>query len=275
MVKKFGIVLLLSQLSFASSEQSDEVTQITATPSEASTYHSPSVETIQADKAFCLATLRNPEAPIDGLSPSGKTSLQLLTLYFINNFDTRQLIQLALKRGANANIVDEHGRTPLFFVIAYTLCPEVFGEKQKELDDAPNQAQTTPALTKTEVSLDQAFSTTKNCTAQEKMHREKDTTQANQQPHRNPLHDKAVSMEVIKMFLSYKADPTHTDHQGISPLLLAITVGNQEIIDLFVEYGLLEKIFDESHELPTEHSESESNAQDDATEPAEPVVQQA
>lgn len=263
MVKKCLALVVISRIFVCCAADS----VVVATPqvavkssSNTQTYHSPSVEIIKADKEFCLATLRNPEADVNALSPSGKTPLQLLTLYFINNFETRQFMALALKRGANVNISDEQGRTPLFFVVTYALCPEVFGEKQKALDDASNAAQQVPALQTAEVSLDDAVATVNTDSSQEQA-----TVQTNQttqdtvpvKPVRNSLHEKAVSMEVIEMFLSHKADPMHTDHQGISPLLLAITMGSQEIIDLFAHYGLLEKIFADQEEQSTENSDSE------------------
>ncbi len=284
MVKKSLALVLISQIFVCHTTDSVIVAtpQVAVkSPSNTQTYQSPSVETIKADKEFCLTTLRNPEADVNALSPSGKTPLQLLTLYFINNFETRQLMALALKRGANVNIIDEQGRTPLFFVVAYALCPEVFGEKQKALDDASNAAQQVPALQTTEVPLDDAVATTNAGTSQEQstVQTEQGTTQGAvpTKPMRNPLHDKAVSMEVIEMFLAHKADPTHTDHQGISPLLLAITMGSQEMIDLFARYGLLEKIFADQQEQTTENPEvvQETTQPDDATASDQTVSPQA
>jgi ankyrin repeat protein len=208
-------------------------------------YENPSPEILQADKEFCLKTISDMDSDINALSPSGKTSLQLLILYFINNFTTERLIALALKRGANANVRDEQGRTPLFFITAYTLCPKVFEEKQAAVDtmvaSQHRQEETSEAATKTvEISP---------------------STQAA----RNPLHDRSVSLAVLELLLAFSADPTITDKDDISPLLLAVTTGDQEVVELFARYGLLEKIFQEIAKQEAASSTIESENSPEST----------
>ena len=201
---------------------------------EVRTYVSPSVETLQADKDFCLKTLSDDTADINALSPSGKTTLQLLTLYFINNFSTEQLIAHALKRGADANVSDELDRTPLFFVTAYALCPEVFAEKQAALDDSL-KAEKNIETKAVEVITEKDTSAEKT--------EEKAAEVSAPKTTRNPLHDRTLSLAVVELLLAFSADPTVTDKDGISPLLLAVSTGDQEIVELFARYGMLERIF--------------------------------
>ena len=156
---------------------------------EVRTFVSTSIETLQADNEFCLKTLSDDASDINALSPSGKTTLHLLTLSFLNNFDTKELIAYALKRGANVNAGNESGKTPLFFVTAYALCSETFAATQ------------------------------------------------------NPLHDRTLNLSMIELLLAFNADPTITDTDGWSPLLLAVAIGDQEMMELFVRYGLMERIF--------------------------------
>jgi ankyrin repeat protein len=196
-------------------------------------YESPSVATLQADKEFCLRTLSDEASDINALSPSGKTTLQLLTLYFINNFTTEKLIAQTLKRGANANVRDELERTPLFFVTAYALCPEVFAEKQAALDTSLSQEATKKSSSIAEAKKD---------TSVEKSN-EKTEEVSTPKATRNPLHDRASSLAVVELLLAFSADPTVTDKDGISPLLLAVSTGDEEMVELFARYGLLERIF--------------------------------
>lgn len=233
MLKKYCAVALLFHLAALAATEQKQKTQ------EIRTYVSPSLETLQADKEFCLKTLSDENADINGLSPSGKTTLQLLTLYFINNFTTERLIGHALKRGANANIRDEQERTPLFFVTAYTLCPEVFAEKQAALDDS---------LTETNTDKKEVKITTNKDTSAEKTI-EKAIETSTSKATRNPLHDRTLSLAVVELLLAFSADPTVTDKDGISPLLLAVSTGDQEMVELFARYGLLERIFQDSSSL--------------------------
>ena len=258
MLKKYYAITLLFQfVSLTATEQREAVKSDLAKAStnsgpqrgssqetpEARTYVSPSIETLQADKEFCLKTLSDDASDINALSPSGKTALQLLTLYFINNFTTEGLIAHALKRGANANVRDELDRTPLFFVTAYALCPEVFAEKQAALDTtlAENQEATTDTLrTKTD---DKDTKATKD-EATTKV--EKDVEVSTPKTTRNPLHDRTLSLAVVELLLAFSADPTVTDADDISPLLLAVSTGDQEVVELFARYGMLERIFQEN-----------------------------
>jgi ankyrin repeat protein len=230
MLKKYyAIILLLHCSSVIKPEETVATTEKKQETQEVQIYASPSIETLQADKEFCLKTLSDETADINALSPSGKTTLQLLTLYFINNFSTEKLMARALKRGADANVRDEQERTPLFFVAAYALCPEVFAEKQKTLD---------------------------NFLEAEKNAIEDSATKIT----RNPLHNRTLSLAVVELLLAFNADPTVTDADGISPLLLAVSTGDQEIVELFARYGLMEKIFqaEDARELSKENSDKET-----------------
>lgn len=251
MVKNYyAVTLLFHFMSLTATGQEPIHTKQTQ---EARAYISPSVETLQKDKDFCIKTLADESSDINALSPSGKTALQLLTLYFINNFTTEQLIAHALKRGANVNVQDEFERTPLFFVTAYTLCPEIFAEKQATLDI--ELAKNKEAATKTKTN-DQD-TTTKSTIV------EKDTPLPTQKSTRNPLHDRTLSLAVIELLLAFNADPTVTDIDGISPLLLAISTGDEEVVELFSRYGMLEKIFQENG---TEEDSAEVSMENTTTE---------
>ena len=219
---------------------------------EVRTYVSPSVETLQADKEFCLKTLSDETADINALSPSGKTTLQLLTLYFINNFTTEQLIAHALKRGADANVRDELERTPLFFVTAYALCPEVFAEKQAALDDSLASS----AKASEDLATDKRGIANKEDITVEKTD-EKAAEVSTQKTFRNPLHDRTLSLAVVELLLAFSADPTVTDTDGMSPLLLAVSTGDKEMVELFARYGLMERIFQESSENKMEATAEE------------------
>ncbi len=215
---------------------------------EVRTYVSPSVETLQADKEFCLKTLSDETADINALSPSGKTTLQLLTLYFINNFTTEQLIAHALKRGADANVHDELDRTPLFFVTAYALCPEVFAEKQAALDDS--------LKTEKKIETKAVEVITEKDTSAEKTE-EKAAEVSAPKITRNPLHDRTLSLAVVELLLAFNADPTVIDKDGISPLLLAVSTGDQEMVELFARYGLMERIFQSSEAKAEETADAD------------------
>ncbi len=206
-------------------------TQVTASPAQEETtqtrtYETPSLETLQADKEFCLKILSDEASDINALSPSGKTALQLVTLYFINNFTTEQLIAHALKRGADANVRDELERTPLFFVTAYALCPKVFEEKQNALDEslAQEAGEKSSSIVEAKKEVEGAETPTPKIS-------------------RNPLHGRTLSLAVVELLLAFNADPTVTDKDGISPLLLAVSTGDQEVVELFARYGLMERIF--------------------------------
>lgn len=213
---------LLSLHAVPTQQPAGELTNTTSKPS----HDNPYPEILKADKEFCLSIISDEKADINALSPSGKTALQLLILYFINNFSTERLIAHALKRGANANVQDEKGRTPLIFITAYTLCPKVFEEKQAMVD----KTQTIENKNQEVVGT-----TDKN----------ENTSEEISKIGRNPLHDRSVNLAVMELLLAFSADPTITDNDNISPLLLAVTTGDQEMVELFARYGLLEKIFQE------------------------------
>gem|GEM_PF-2571564 len=240
-MKNVVLLALVGQVFFVVAEE--EVMHVTVTQPVTPESKAPSVETIRKDRDFCLETLHNNDTNIDALSPSGKTPLQLLTLYFINNVPTQKLMQYALVRGANVDVTDELGRTPLFFVVAYALCPEIFEQKQKEFD----VTHPTPIAEVAEVPLDDVAASKNVLTAEAPTAEGKTADQqihtSAEQKARNPLHDRAVAREVIELLLKFKADPTHTDAQGISPVLLAITVGDQEILELFARYKPLDELF--------------------------------
>lgn len=235
MFKKNLLVFLFLQ-AFSLCATTEVAEKKPADKQESTKSSSPSAKILRLDKDFCLQILSDEHTNINETSPSGKTPLQLLALYFINNFHTEQLIALSLKRGANANICDELGRTPLFFLVAYALCPEMFVEKQKELDDSVTSS-SKKAFVNEESKKDSAVEKSSSPDLA--------TTADDTKSSRNPLHDRTLTMAVIELLLSFSADPTIADHDGISPLLLAISVGDQEMVELFARYGLLEKIFQE------------------------------
>jgi hypothetical protein len=235
--KNILAIALVVQTFLTCGSQEKQIEQPQQQIATSKTYNSPSVETLQADKEFCLKTLSDGNSDINGLSPSGKTTLQLLILYFINNFTTEQLIAHALKRGADTNVRDKLERTPLFFVTAYILCPEVFAEKQAALDDSL-KAQKNPETKIIEVIAEKDTSVEKN--------EEKAAEVSTPKITRNPLHDRTLSLAVVELLLAFNADPTVTDADGISPLLLAVSTGDQEMVELFARYGLLERIFQEN-----------------------------
>jgi len=252
MLKKYyAIILLLHCSSVIKAEETVTTTEKKQETQEVQTYASPSIETLQADREFCLKTLSDKTTDINALSPSGKTTLQLLTLYFINNFTTEKLIAHALERGADANVRDELDRTPLFFVTAYALCPEIFAEKQIALDDSLAEEKKTETKT-----VD--ITTEKNTSVEQ--NKKEATEVPTPKITRNPIHDRTLSLAVVELLLAFNANPTVTDADGISPLLLAVSTGDQEVVELFARYGLMEKIFkaEDAIELSKENSDKET-----------------
>lgn len=207
--------ILLASSPLAAATQ--QATQAPATPSTSTSVH-PTEAVIKADLAYCGSVLNNPEADINSNTPSGMPVLVFLTTLYLNHIPVAPTILYALTRQADPNILGHNGKTPLYYLTAFYLCPELFEKKtdKKEVTKADE------AQTPQEAPVAQETTTTQ-------------TPEAAQEE--TYVNDADTTLQLIELFLFFGGNPLLEDGDKTSPVHLAASKQNIALLSLFQKYG--------------------------------------
>lgn len=127
-------------------------------------------------------------------------------LHFVSNFGNLDLAKIFIKKGANINIKDNEGKTPLF--LAVTISPSLYGEGKKMLKN----------------KIDVATFLLENKADPNIKDNDGGTT----------LHWATISNkpELVKLLLKYGAKNNVSDKDGVTPLSLAKSFNFKDIVEI-------------------------------------------
>lgn len=202
----------------------------------------PAVEAVQitptedqklADLQFCKDVLLNPTANVNALTPSGITLCQLLTVLYLNSIPTESALNTILLRGGDVNAVGATKKTPLYYIVCYTSCPEIFEKIEAEKVATTAQKETTETSTK-------KVTTTEKAPAQEDTTKSTHEKSKTEQVQKTALRDRETNLQVVELLLAFGADPLLADESNVSPLQIAVAKRDFDVLNLFAKYGWIE-----------------------------------
>ncbi len=182
----------------------------------------------KADLDYCKTVLSDPNADVNSVTPSGIPVLEFLSILYLNNLPVEGAMLQLLARGADVNVFSFNTKTPLYYLTCYTVCPEFFEKIQAEKS--------------AKVTTEEDKDTTKATPTKEEKVAASKTEEPAAQELAMTLRDKETNLQVMELLLYFGANPLVGDENGVTPVHLALSKKDSDVLNLFVKYGWIQVV---------------------------------